>query len=93
MVTARGIQHLQEDIHDARMRLFHLVKQQRSRFGAFVGRAEKSLFARTRSEQQAERFLRLEFRHVVADELFHSEKFAGENLREFRFADTRGAEK
>ena len=50
-------------------------------------------FPPARTEQQAERLLRLKFRHVVADKLVQAEKFGGENLREFRLADPGGAEK
>ena len=86
---------MQEDIHDARMRLFHFIEQQRSRFGAFIGRAQKSLFARsairaTGRAIPASGILTC----IIADQVFQiAEKVCRKNLREFRFADARGAEK
>ena len=49
------------------MRFFRLVKQQRSFRGAFAHRAQITNFTQPRAEQQAERFLRLKFRHVEAE--------------------------
>lgn len=84
---AGGIKDLQEHIHDARVRLFDFVEQQRAVRGSFDDAPEHSGFVRRRAEQQAKGFLRLVFGHVEAEQPVIARQIAGEDHDGFRFSD------
>ena len=84
---AGGVEQLEQNIEHARMRLFRLVKEQRSFGGAFAHPAEITAFTKTRAEQQPERVLRLKLGHIEAEQLSGTEYLSGRHQDRFRFSD------
>src|ERR1039457_2078706 len=62
----RRVQQLQHDVQHAWMRFFRFIKQERAFRCALAHSAQITNFAKTRAEQQAERFLILKLRHIEA---------------------------
>ena len=89
---AGGVEDLEEDVEDARVRLFAFVEKDGAFAQALHGLAERAFFALPAAKQDGESVLCLILGHIETQQAFRAEKSACECECEFRLSDARRSE-